>query len=199
MAQRRMSKGAQTRARVLDAVVAAVARDGIAQLSVAGIGNEVGMSSGHVLYHFHTKDALFVEALRHVEASLIADREALHDASLSADERLQRYVALYLPTDRSDARWSLWVQVWGTSVTDAELRSAQLDLDAAWQLDLARVVADGVADGTFAPASVEVAVEAIAGLLDGIAIRVMTGDEVSSDRGVEVAVLGARALLGARS
>ena len=195
MAQRRMTKGAQTRERVLDAVVAAVARDGIAQLSVAGIGSEVGMSSGHVLYHFRTKDALFVEALRHVEASLDASREALHDPTLSATQRLRRYVELYLPTDRSDARWSLWVQVWGTSVTDPELRSAQLELDARWQDDLVRFVEAGVDAGEFAPASVEVAIEAIAALLDGIAIRLMTGDEISGVRAVEVAVAAVMDLL----
>lgn len=188
-----ISKGAQTRSRVLEAVVAAVARDGIAQLSVAGIGSEVGMSSGHVLYHFKTKDALFVEALRYVEASLDEPRAAL--ASLPVKERLERYVELYLPTDRSDARWSLWVQVWGTSVTDADLRAAQLELDAKWQFDLARLIADGVASGDFGPASVAVAVDAIAGILDGLAIRLMTGDDDDGETTRKVALAAVQSLL----
>jgi AcrR family transcriptional regulator len=174
------SKGDRARQRVLEAVIEAVGREGLASLSVAEIGGAVGMSSGHVLYYFGTKDTLFVEALKHIEQRLDLDRAALLAARSPALRRLHRYLALYLPTSSSDARWVLWVEVWNRSLTDPELRVIQLELDGRWQRDLAELVTAGVAAGEFHPADPAAAAEAIAALLDGLAIRMLTGPPVAS-------------------
>jgi len=183
MAQRRLAKGEQTRRRVLDAVIESVARQGFAELSVADIGRAAGMSSGHVLYYFETKDVLFVEALRHVEAALEDERAKLVTADEPVVRRLRRYLELYLPTGRTDPRWSLWVQVWSTALTDTDLAAIQAGLDAAWQHDLDLLVRAGVADGSFTCADPEMAEAAIAGLLDGLALRLMTTPEQQSADG----------------
>ena len=197
MAQRRLAKGEQTRRRVLDAVIEAVARQGFAELSVADIGRVAGMSSGHVLYYFETKDALFVEALRHVEAPLEDERAGIVTADEPVVRRLRRYLELYLPTGRSDARWSLWVQVWSTALTDPGLAAIQDELDAAWQRDLDVLVRAGVDDGSFTCADPAAARAAIAGLLDGLALRLMTstGDGSAGDV-VDLAERTCLALLG---
>ena len=199
MAQRSLPKGAQARRRVLEAVVDAVAAKGLANLSVAEIGGAVGMSGGHVLYYFGTKDTLFVEALKYVEAALDQPRsELVADTGAPPTLRLRRYVELYLPTGRNDPRWSLWVEVWSRSLTDPDLCAVQLELDARWQRDLATLVRAGVDSGDFHAADVDGATTTVAGLLDGLAIRVMTGGP-TADSAATVAhgAAGCLRLLGA--
>ena len=62
---------------VLAAVMATVAGRGLDGLTMAGLGREVGMSSGHLLYYFRTKDELLLQTLEWSEARLGAERRAL--------------------------------------------------------------------------------------------------------------------------
>jgi AcrR family transcriptional regulator len=198
MAQRSLPKGAQARRRVLEAVVDAVAAKGLANLSVAEIGGAVGMSGGHVLYYFGTKDTLFVEALKHVESALDQPRAELVADTRPPTKRLRRYVELYLPTGRSDPRWSLWVEVWSRSLTDPDLCAVQLELDARWQRDLATLVRAGIASGDFRCSDVDAGTSAVAALLDGLAIRVMTGGPAADSAAtVALGAAGCLRLLGA--
>jgi AcrR family transcriptional regulator len=199
MAKRSLPKGAQARRRVLDAVVDAVAQRGLANLSVAEIGAAAGMSDGHVLYYFGTKDTLFVEALKHVEAQLDPARAALTASTEDPRRRLRAYLALYLPTGPRDPRWALWVEVWDRSLTDPDLRTTQLELDARWQHDLTTIIQDGIDAGHFHPASVTTAAEAIAALLDGLAIRTVTGDPgTDSSASLRIAEASCALLLAAQ-
>jgi AcrR family transcriptional regulator len=169
------TKGDKARERVLDAVVEAVAARGLADLSIADIGDAAGMSAGHVMYYFGTKDALFVEALRHSEGFLDGARSALLARAGSPTRTLRDYVALYLPTGKRDARWSLWLEVWNQSLTHPELSSVQLELDARWQRDLESIIQAGVATSDFEVADPALALETVSSLLDGVAVRMITG------------------------
>ena len=175
MPARSLRKGAQARRRVLDAVVDAIGREGLANLSVAEIGGAVGMSAGHVLYYFGTKDTLFVEALKHVESHLDHQRSAILASTATPPRRLHRYLTLYLPTGARDPRWSLWIEVWNRSLTDPDLCAIQLELDAHWQHDLTAIIQAGINTGHFHPTAPRSAADAVAALLDGLAIRTMTG------------------------
>jgi AcrR family transcriptional regulator len=199
MAKRSLPKGAQARRRVLDAVVDAIAQRGLANLSVAEIGAAAGMSDGHVLYYFGTKDTLFVEALKHVEAQLDPARATLTASAQDPRRKLRKYLTLYLPTSPRDPRWILWVEVWDRSLTDPDLRAIQLELDARWQHDLAAIIQAGIGTGHFHPASASTATEAIAALLDGLAIRTITGDPgTDSKASLRIAETTCALLLGAQ-
>ena len=175
MTTRSLTKGDQARERVLEAVIDAVAERGLADLSVADIGELAGMSAGHVLYYYGTKDALFVAALQHSEGLLDDARARLSSSKSSPERRLKSYVAMYLPTGLRDARWSLWVEVWNRSMTHPELSSVQLELDARWQQDLDAIISDGIAAGEFVVADLDHLLETVSSLLDGVAVRMITG------------------------
>jgi AcrR family transcriptional regulator len=49
-------KNAPPREDVLAAAMGMIAERGLEQLTMAALGREVGMSSGHLLYYFHSKD-----------------------------------------------------------------------------------------------------------------------------------------------
>ena len=53
-----MTKGADTRRRILGAAEEVVLRDGVAKLTLEAAAAEAGLSKGGVLYHFPTRDLL---------------------------------------------------------------------------------------------------------------------------------------------
>ncbi|CAM5697951.1 TetR family transcriptional regulator [Streptomyces californicus] len=68
-APRRTHQAAPPREDVLAAVMAAVAERGLDGLTMAGLGRAVGMSSGHLLYYFRTKDELLLRTLEWSETA----------------------------------------------------------------------------------------------------------------------------------
>jgi AcrR family transcriptional regulator len=197
MASRPATKGAVARERVLEAVIDAVADRGLADLSVADIGEIAGMSAGHVMYYFGTKDSLFVEALQYSEGLLDDARTKLLNRTIPPAKLLGEYIALYLPTGDHDARWSLWLEVWNRSLTDPELSAIQLELDGHWQQDLEAIIRNGLTRSAFVVADIASTVETISSLLDGIAVRMLTGTPALDRRqAIRLAVSACLTLLG---
>jgi AcrR family transcriptional regulator len=195
-----VTKGERARARVLDAVIDAVAARGLADLSIAEIGEAAGMSAGHVMYYFGTKDALFVEALRHSEGFLDSARLRLLNRTGSPPKILRDYSALYLPVSDRDARWSLWLEVWNQSLTNPDLGAVQLELDARWQLDLESIIHSGVKSSDFVVPDTNIAVDVISSLLDGIAVRMITGTPgLDRRKAIGLATSACEQLLGSPS
>ena len=200
MATSAVTKGDRARERVLDAVIDAIASRGLANLSIAEIGDAAGMSAGHVMYYFGTKDALFLEALRHSEGSLDSTRLRLMNRTGSPPKILRDYIALYLPASDRDARWSLWLEVWNQSLTSPDLGSVQLELDARWQLDLESIIQRGLKSDDFVVADTNLAVGVISSLLDGIAVRMITGTPgLDRRKAIRLATSGCEQLLGKRN
>jgi AcrR family transcriptional regulator len=197
VASRSMTKGAKSRERILEAVIEAVAARGLADLSVADIGAAAGMSAGHVMYYFNTKDTLFVEALQYSEGLLDNDRARLLNRTDTPAKLLHDYIALYLPASTRDARWSLWLEVWNRSLTHPELNSIQLELDARWQHDLESIVRNGLARSSFAVTDVGATIETITSLLDGFATRMLTGTPgLDRHHAIRLATSASQTLLG---
>ncbi len=125
-ASRRTHHPAPPREDVLAAAMATIAARGLDGLTMAGLGREVGMSSGHLLYYFRTKDELLLRTLEWSEDRLGAERRALLAEPRTARERLDAYIALYLPAGHRDPHWTLWLEVWGRSQNaDDEARARQ--------------------------------------------------------------------------
>ncbi|RKE18501.1 TetR/AcrR family transcriptional regulator [Streptomyces sp. TLI_171] len=172
MAQPRTRRPARPREEVYAAARAAIAEHGLARLTMAGLGKQLQMSAGHLLYYFGSKDQLLLETLRWSEAQLgeIRTRE-LARPGVPALERLARYTELYLPEGPGDPRWILWIEVWSRSPETAELRRGQLDIEAPWQDDLTTLLADGLTPAALAPARAT----QLRALLDGLAIPLAIG------------------------
>jgi AcrR family transcriptional regulator len=60
----------ERRARVLEAAAAALLERGFAETRIADIAERAGMSPGHVMYYFESKERLLLEALRFKEEAL---------------------------------------------------------------------------------------------------------------------------------
>ncbi|GAA1191578.1 AcrR family transcriptional regulator [Kitasatospora gansuensis] len=198
MAEPRTRRPARPREEVFATARAAIAEHGLAKLTMAGLGKQLQMSAGHLLYYFGSKDQLLLETLRWSEEQLGERRRAaLVDQTLTVRQRLAAYAELYLPEGPGDPRWILWLEVWGRSPASAEIRQGQLEIEAPWQADLVALIEEGVAGGEFtADGAADRAVQ-LRALLDGLAVPVAIGLPGASraEAAAQVASV-ARALLG---
>ena len=95
---------------VYRAAMTLIAERGIDATRVADIGRRVGMSPGHVLYYFGTKERLLVDTLRWSEGDLGDQRRAAMRHGRPGWPKLRRFTDIYLPDGTSDPRWRLWIE-----------------------------------------------------------------------------------------
>ncbi|MER5922422.1 TetR/AcrR family transcriptional regulator [Streptomyces mirabilis] len=153
-----------------------IAERGLEKLTMAALGREVGMSSGHLLYYFHSKDELLLQTLEWSEGRLGAERGRLLAARGTARERLDAYVDLYVPDGHRDPHWTLWLEVWNRSQNaDDAARERQVAIEGAWHRDLVALLAEGVSRGEFRPVDPDRCAARMRALLDGFSIHVAIG------------------------
>ncbi|WP_267244736.1 TetR/AcrR family transcriptional regulator [Streptomyces sp. PR69] len=156
--------------------MATIAERGLDGLTMAGLGREVGMSSGHLLYYFRTKDELLLQTLEWSEGRLGAERSALLSRQAPAAERLSAYVDLYVPEGHRDPHWTLWLEVWNRSQdADADARTRQASIEGAWHRDLVALLAEGISRGEFRPVDPDRYATRLRALLDGFSVHVAVG------------------------
>ncbi|GGT01886.1 MULTISPECIES: TetR/AcrR family transcriptional regulator [Streptomyces] len=161
---------------VLATAMAMIAERGLERLTMAALGREVGMSSGHLLYYFRTKDELLLRTLEWSESRLGAERARLLAAPAPARDRLDSYVSLYVPGGHRDPHWTLWMEVWNRSRDAADdARDRQAAIEGAWHRDLAALLAEGVSRGEFRPVDPDRFATRLRALLDGFSVNVAVG------------------------
>lgn len=161
--------------RMLAEAVAAIAEDGLAALTMAGLAERLGTSGGHILYYFGSKDQLLLAALRWSEERLAAERAELLARRVRAPRKLDLFFALYLPDGPRDPRWMLWLELWARTAGNDELRHAQEEIDRGWQADLERVLGSGAERGAWVVEEVATAASDLLALLEGLSTRVVLG------------------------
>jgi AcrR family transcriptional regulator len=188
----RPARGAEIQRRdaVCRAAMGLIVERGIERVRVADIARQVGMSAGHVLYYFGTKDRILLETLRWSEYELSAARTPMLRLGRPGWPKLRRYVDLYLAEGPSDPRWTLWLETWKRTRT-GDLAQGFAELEAMWRADLASLITEGVASGVFPPLDVEDFSIRFMALLDGLSIPVLEGVRDRKEI-VETALRGAR-------
>ncbi|MFJ4754802.1 MULTISPECIES: TetR/AcrR family transcriptional regulator [Streptomyces] len=169
-------RNAPPRERVLAAAMEMIAERGLEKLTMAALGREVGMSSGHLLYYFRSKDELLLRTLEWSEGRLGTERGRLLARGSSARDRLDAYVDLYVPDGQGDPHWTLWLEVWNRSQNaDDDARDRQAAIEGAWHRDLVALVAEGISRGEFRPVDADRFAARLRALLDGFSIHVAIG------------------------
>ncbi|WP_351223396.1 TetR/AcrR family transcriptional regulator [Streptomyces sp. NPDC002133] len=167
---------APPREELLAASMATIAERGLEGLTMAGLGREVGMSSGHLLYYFRTKDELLLQTLEWSEGRLGLERSALLSKPLPVRERLEAYVDLYVPDGPRDPHWTLWLEVWNRSQNaDDDARARQAAIEGAWHRDLVALLAEGISRGEFRAVDPDRFAARLRALLDGFSVHVAVG------------------------
>lgn len=156
--------------------MATIAERGLDGLTMAGLGREVGMSSGHLLYYFRTKDELLLQTLEWSEGRLGAERGALLSRPAPVRDRLEAYVDLYVPDGPRDPHWTLWLEVWNRSQNAADdARARQAAIEGAWHRDLVALLAEGISRGELRRVDPDRFAARLRALLDGFSVHVAVG------------------------
>ena len=101
----RSRKGAQTRARLLDAAKQVFEGSGFLEARISDIAERAGLSHGSFYHYFDSKEQIFREVAETQEALLAAPAaDAVDPASLSERERIFRANRLYLERYRDNAK-----------------------------------------------------------------------------------------------
>ncbi|MFD7246389.1 TetR/AcrR family transcriptional regulator [Streptomyces massasporeus] len=163
---------------VLAAAMEMIAERGLEKLTMAALGREVGMSSGHLLYYFGSKDELLLRTLEWSEGRLGAERGRLLTRTAPARERLDAFVDLYVPDGHRDPHWTLWLEVWNRSqsaAVDGAARDRQAAIEGAWHRDLVALLAEGISRQEFRRVDPDRFAARLRALLDGFSIHVAIG------------------------
>ncbi|MFE3450726.1 TetR/AcrR family transcriptional regulator [Nonomuraea sp. NPDC059194] len=172
---RTQERGRQARRKVVEAALAVIAERPVAEIQVQQIADRAGMSPARVLYYFQSRDQILAETFRWSERLLAERRGRELGATGDPKARLDRFIRLYLPIDRHDVSWKLWLEAWLRSVTNDEMSRTADEIDNAWKRDLTAIIDDGVASGIFRSVAVEAFLASFNALLDGLAVHVLIG------------------------
>jgi AcrR family transcriptional regulator len=165
---------ASARARILDAAVRLIAREGIHDVRIARIAMEARVSPALLHYHFASRDALLAEALEHSYELAGATR-------MGGDEpvarRLRDMIDQCLPLDRAlRDDWLLWVELWLHAARRPERRDTAARLYARMHAWFMEALSEGIASGEFAVAEPERVVDRLLALIDGYGVRSLAED-----------------------
>lgn len=172
----RRRNAAPPREAVLAAALDTIAGRGLDGLTMAGLGRDVGMSSGHLLYYFRTKDELLLQTLEWSESQIGAERRGLLSRQVTVRERLDAYVDLYVPGGHRDPHWTLWLEVWNRSQDAADdARARQAAIERAWHRDLVALLAEGISRGELRAVDPDRFAARLRALLDGFSVHMVVG------------------------
>ncbi|MDA0168283.1 TetR family transcriptional regulator [Solirubrobacter taibaiensis] len=173
----RAAARASARARILDAAVQLIAREGINDVRIARIAMQAGVSASLLHYHFASRDSLLAEALEH-SYELAGDiRTNLDEQPREAPERLQWMIDQCLPLPGSlHDDWMLWVELWLHAGRRPELRPTAARLYARMHEWFSDAIAAGEANGEFTVNDRARTVDHLLALLDGYGIRALIED-----------------------
>jgi AcrR family transcriptional regulator len=161
------------RQQILEAAHAATLAKGLHDLRVQDVAVELDVSHGLIHYHYPTKDELIEAMLGEMAEREIAGVRRAIERLVTPEERLARSIDLYLPSSRRDPSWLLWIDVWGEALRDANLRRISEDLDHAWVVLIAEIIAGGVDTGAFRCDDALASAWRLCALLDGLGLQVV--------------------------
>lgn len=168
-------RGAERRERVMEAALGVIADRGLAATRISDIAERAGMSAGHVMYYFRSKDLVLMEALRFVEDRM-HEEVGVELASIApGQKRLRRLLELNLPDGPADPGWALWLEAWTLASHDETVRVLVAELETRWIELLTDVVRSGIDAGAFRCRTVDAAVTHIYATVNGLAVQVVTG------------------------
>lgn len=169
---------------IMEATARAIAKHGIADLTVRDIGAEFDRSRSLIHYHYNSKDDLLAAFVEY-----IVDRytDAGFDADGDPEEQLDTFVRRYLfgPETDPDEHWQRFAAQYAlrpAAMHDERLRGVLADNYERIHTTLAEIVRTGVERGVFADVDPELTAQLVLAVLDSArGQRLILGDDDAPD------------------
>lgn len=166
------TRGAQTRAKILQAAVQCLADAGIDDVRIARVARLAGVSTALVHYHFATRESLLAEALEASFQIAGAGRRSDKYGSGTALDRLRRKVEESLPfPGRRLREWGLWTELWLRAVREPTLRTTAAEVYGQLHRSMRDLIVEGVEQREFSVGDPDGVADRALALIDGFGIR----------------------------
>ncbi len=187
-------RGEETRARILAAAVKRFAIAGYNAASVDDICAAAGVSKGAFYHHFPTKQAVFLALLEGWLAMIDMGMEAAHKGTVP--ETLVHMTNL-LPTVFASAenRLPMFLEFWLQASRDETVWQAVIAPYHHYQEYFAKLVEDGIAEGTLKPVDAQAAALLIVSLAVGLLLQCVLGPkdadwQNAAEQGIQILLKG---------
>lgn len=162
---RRARRHSRRRDEILDAAADVFARDGYDGATLESIGDAVGLSKTSLYYYVQSKEELFARLVVRTIEEQEAEIARLTPPDAGPSERLRAFIEGHMRVACSSAAGHVIGRnidlLLGPAATD-EMRAVRRRFDHALEV----IIADGVADGAFAPVDPRTIAYLIFGSLD---------------------------------
>jgi len=190
----RTARGDARRRQILDGALAAIREQALADVQLASIAAHAGLKPNHVLYYFSSREDVLMATAAHAEDQLAEGRSERLRQIPAPEERLRAYITAYLPKDRNDPVWKLWMEAWLRFSSRDGFAQIGWEAQLGWRSDLIETALHAM--GSRAPTDDEMTALArrFTFLLDGIALHVLAGHLETGDA-IETAMSAAQSEL----
>ena len=108
-------RDARRRRELIEATITSIARHGLSRTTVAKVAKIAGLSTGIVNFYFHSKQALLLATLEHVDREFeLRQREALERAGEDPVQLLEAMIEVDFDPEVCDRRRiAVWAAFWG--------------------------------------------------------------------------------------
>jgi AcrR family transcriptional regulator len=160
----------ETRGRILDAAVRKLSIAGYDAASVDDICAEAGISKGAFYHHFPTKQAMFLALMQGWLAMIDAGMKAVR-AETVPETLIQMTDLLPGVFAAAEDRLPMFLEFWLQASRDETVWKAMIAPYRHYQEHFARLIQDGIAEGSLKPTDPQVAAQVIVSLAVGLVLQ----------------------------
>jgi len=193
---KRRRRSAISRRRIIDAAIELIALRGLAKTTLQTLSEATGLSPTLVIFHFKTKERLYIEVLDHMGAAYREGwRAAVDTPEASAAERLMRMIEYDIAFAAERPKFlSVWYAFWGEAKGSTLYKAISLWLDKMCLRDIEAAVREIVAEGGYQGVDPAVAADVLYTMIFGHWLNAHLEPEAYR---YEVAMKSFRCVLGA--
>jgi TetR/AcrR family transcriptional repressor of bet genes len=154
---------------LIEATMDCIDKLGLSQTTLARIAERVGISQGNVVFHFHSKEALLDQTLRHLNNEYRSNwLDALAAAQPDAYSQLRALIeSSFTPKICNRRKISVWFAFWGESRSRPTYMRICGDNDKAFS-DQVLAQCQAIEKGSTARLKAETAALSLEGMIDGL-------------------------------
>ena len=163
-------RGEETRGRILDAAIRRFAIAGYDAASVDDICEEAGVSKGAFYHHFPTKQSIFLALMQGWLAMIDMGLEAVH-AETIPETLVQMTDLLPGVFAAAEDRLPMFLEFWLQASRDEKVWNAVIAPYRHYQEHFARLIEDGIAEGSLKPRDSQLAAQVIVSMAVGLVLQ----------------------------
>ncbi len=167
-----MRKAEETRERILIAAEECFAQNGYDATGVAEICKRAGVSKGAFFHHFPTKQAVFLELLNRWLARLEQQLEEMLLGASNVPEALLKMVETTRQVfEVARGKFPIFLEFLNRAIRDPKIWQATITPYRRYRAFFAKIIEEGIAEGTLRPVDPEMAANAMLSLAIGLVLQ----------------------------